>query len=316
MNFYNLQKQIDRRLYIPESGAWPESWHRFDQSSVHAIIAALAANKPLLVRGEPGVGKSQLACAAAVALNRRFIAQVVQPNTEYQELLWTFDHTQRLADAQLAGALKDTSRIQTTKHYISPGALWWAYNWQSATGMPTKQAFKPAENKDEKNKSDAMEAGVVLLIDEVDKADIALANGLLEVLGNGRFAVPPLGTTVSSNGINPLVVLTSNDTRQLPPALVRRCVVLDLVLPDSTQLLAHLTSIGKTHFPETDDEVLGKAAKQIIADREQCRELPRTGQAEFIDLLSALWEISDDAEQQNNWLDKLAPFFLKSGVER
>ena len=313
MIYNNIQSQIDSRLHLPESGAWPESWHRFDQSSVHAIIAAIAANKPLLVRGEPGVGKSQLACAAAVALNRRFIAQVVQPNTEYQELLWTFDHTQRLADAQLAGAMKDTSKIQDTEHYISPGALWWAYDWQSAEKMSTKQAFQPAENIDA---LDAIKSGVVLLIDEVDKADIALANGLLEVLGNGRFAVPPLGSTVSSNGINPLVVLTSNDTRQLPPALVRRCVVLDLALPKSAELLAHLESIGKTHFPETDDNVLRKAAEQIILDREQCRELPRTGQAEFLDLLSALWEISDDVEQQISWLDKLAPFFLKSGVER
>lgn len=313
MTFNKLQKQINRRLYLPESGAWPESWHRFDQSSVHAIIAAIAANKPLLVRGEPGVGKSQLACAAAVALNRRFIAQVVQPNTEYQELLWTFDHTQRLADAQLAGAMNDTSRIQSTEHYISPGALWWAYNWESAEKMSIKQAFQPPANEDA---PDAMESGVVLLIDEVDKADIALANGLLEVLGNGRFAVPPLGTIVSSNRINPLVVLTSNDTRQLPPALVRRCVVLDLALPGSAKLLEHLIIIGKTHFPKTDDEVLKKAAKQIINDRTQCKELPRTGQAEFLDLLSALWEISEDAKQQDSWLDKLAPFFLKSGVER
>lgn len=313
MIYNNIQTQINRRLYIPESGAWPESWHRFDKRSVHAIIAALAANKSLLVRGEPGVGKSQLACAAAAALGRRFIAQVIQPNTEYQELLWTFDHTQRLADAQLAGAMKDARTIQEANHYISPGALWWAYSWEKADNMTSKQAFQPVDYKDA---PDAETNGVVLLIDEIDKADIALANGLLEVLGNGRFAVPPLGKTITQT-IPPLVVLTSNDTRQLPPALIRRCVVLDLALPALAELPAHLLEIGKTHFPNVDETVLSTAAKQIVMDREQCRELPKTGQAEYIDLLKALTEIApDNTEQQLQWLEQLAPFFLKSAVDR
>lgn len=312
MIYNNIQTQINRRFYIPESGAWPESWHRFDQRSVHAIIAALAANKPLLVRGEPGVGKSQLACAAAAALNRRFIAQVIQPNTEYQELLWTFDHTKRLADAQLAGAMKDTSKMQETEDYISPGALWWAYDWEKAKSMTSEQAFKPVSYDEA---PDAKTDGVVLLIDEIDKADISLANGLLEVLGNGRFSVPPLGESITQT-IPPLVVLTSNDTRQLPAALVRRCVVLDLTLPALAELPAHLLDIGKTHFPDVDETVLNKAAEQIIADREQCRELPRTGQAEYIDLLTALTEITPNTEQQLEWLQQLAPFFLKSTVER
>ncbi len=314
MDYNNIQNQIECRLEIKESAAWPKSFHYFDQRSVHAIIAAIAANKPLLVRGEPGVGKSQLAVAAATALNRQFIVQVVQPNTEYQELLWCFDHTQRLADAQLAGALKDESKLDNTEKYISPGALWWAYDWKGAESMSGKQAYQPPQ--DAKTTKEIEKSGVVLLIDEIDKADIALANGLLEVLGNGRFSVPLLGKTIVSKAINPLVVLTSNDTRQLPPALVRRCLVLDLALPKGAELLPHLQRIGKTHYPETSEEVLLKAAEQIIQDRELCRELPKTGQAEFLDLLRALWEISSEAEEQIAWLEKLAPFFRKSAVER
>ncbi len=116
-----ILEQSDRSLRLPPSGSWPRSWHRLDEPSAHALIAALKTDRPLLVRGEPGVGKSQLARAAAAALGRSFIATVIQPHSEYQELLWIFDHTQRLADAQLAGAMKDRCLVQDTDKE-KPGA--------------------------------------------------------------------------------------------------------------------------------------------------------------------------------------------------
>jgi MoxR-like ATPase len=298
--------KIGQVLRLPASGAWPEVPHKLDADSAHAIIAAAAAGRPLLVRGEPGVGKSQLARAAAHLLGRPFLAFVVQPDSEYQELLWAMDHTARLADAQLG----ERANVRVVKNYVGPGALWWALNWPSAQAQAThcRHTFNPPEDLDP---AWPAKHGSVLLIDEIDKADIALANGLLEVLGNGQFAVPPLGLTVRADAHPPpLVVLTSNDTRQLPAALLRRCVVLRMPLPDDLQ--SHFVDRGETHFPDLDPRVLGAAAEQILADRAACAPTARTGLAEYLDLLRALRGVATDAEGQIAWLDRLGLYFKKS----
>ena len=115
---------------LPEYGSWPESIHQFDAKSINALKAALAAQRPLLLRGEPGTGKSQLARAAAVALNRLFVYEVVNAHTESQDLLWRFDAVGRLAEAQtLQGQNCSEDKLKQTldsKRYISPGPLWWA----------------------------------------------------------------------------------------------------------------------------------------------------------------------------------------------
>ena len=318
---------------LDPTGVWPPTRHQMDEAPVRAIIAAVAAGRPLLVRGEPGVGKSQLARAAAHLLKRPFLATVVQPDSEYQDLLWAMDHTKRLADAQLASQTPDAAkRVAEPENYIGPGALWWAYHWQDASTQAERchHNFTPAADVDGDK---VQKVGCVLLIDEIDKADISLANGLLEVLGNGQFAVPPLGHTVAppqqSNQQSsqptdqqpaqqpaqpaPLVVLTSNDSRQLPPALLRRCVVLWLKLPDD--LTAHLITRGHTHYPEMDADILAEAARQIIEDRKDCGDAAITGLAEYLDLLRTLDQLAhDDPQGQTDWLEKLAGYFRKSAA--
>ncbi len=187
---------------LTASGAWGDAVHRFEPAQVHALIAALAAGRPLLVRGEPGVGKSQLARAAAAVLGRRFIATVVQPDSEYSDLLWSIDYTRRLADAQLAGHSGDAERVQQMGNYVGAGPIWWAFDWERAQAQYVlcPHNYRPPEEPDAPN---PVEDGVVLLIDELDKADISLANGLLEVLGNGAFAVPPLDLSVFPRGAPP-----------------------------------------------------------------------------------------------------------------
>jgi MoxR-like ATPase len=315
-----IEQHIDSDFALPQTGAWPATRHQLDEPPARAIIAAVAAGRPLLVRGEPGVGKSQLARAAAKLLQRPFLATVVQPDSEYQDLLWATDHTQRLADAQLAGhaqdAVKAAERVADPGNYIGPGALWWAYHWEDAEQQATRcrHNFKPPADI---AASEVRKVGCVLLIDEIDKADIALANGLLEVLGNGQFSVPPLGLTVPPADEPPqpapLVVLTSNDARQLPPALLRRCVVLPLTLPEDLQ--AHLIARGLTHYPAMNADVLAEAATQIIADRRHCGDGAITGLAEYLDLLRTLDRLArDDPQGQLAWLDKLGGYFRKSGA--
>lgn len=309
-------------LLLPAQGSWPKCEHLLDKQSLLAIAAALGAQRPLLVRGEPGAGKSHFARAAAVLLKRHFISTVVQPYTEYQELLWTFDFTQRLADAQLMSLGMDAfkqplandkqnkvspAELLAPSRYTSPGPLWYAYDWQDARKQTCQTGYQPEPTSDNKAPN-----GQVLLIDEIDKADISLSNGLLEVLGNSSFRVPHRALPIGGHGETPLVILTSNSIRELPSALLRRCVLLDLALPEGDELELHLQKIGTAHFPTMGQRVLAMAAQQIRQDRDsQSSQNLRTGQAEYVDLLRALQNVSHNAEEQQQSIDALARFFFK-----
>lgn len=291
-----------------ESGSWPAAFHLVQEREFKSLVAAVASGRPLLVRGEPGIGKSNLARAAASMLQRKFISFVVQPNTEYQDLLWKLDTVGRLADAQI-GELKNV------QNYLTAGPLWWAFDMEGEKPKGSfgfdLSLFEPSRTSGNsiQNKSE----GVVLLIDEIDKADISLCNGILEVLGNGAFTVDGWQNRVVTNRDKPpLVIMTSNGTRELPAAFLRRCVVLDLHMPDGKEFIDRLVDVGKVHFPGMDNSVMRRAADQILRDREAGDEQIRTGQAEYIDLLRAVSKISDDSDGQIFWLKKLEGCFLKT----
>ena len=307
---------------LKQQGSWPECVHLLNKKSLLAIAAALGAQRPLLIRGEPGTGKSHLARAAAALLERHFISTVVQPYTEYQELLWTFDHTQRLADAQLMSLSGDAGKpvaqankqktpiaeLLAPSRYTSPGPLWYAYDWIDASKQICKTAYQPEPTEDNKA-PDAQ----VLLIDEIDKADISLSNGLLEVLGNRSFRVPHRAQAIGGGKqTTPLVILTSNSIRELPSALLRRCVLLDLSLPTGKELISYFVKVGRAHFPLMDDKVLTAAAEQICDDREQqAKHSLKTGQAEYVDLLRAVQNSGKTVRQQQDSIEHLANFFFK-----
>jgi MoxR-like ATPase len=306
---------------IPQSGSWPESVHIFDTQSAWAIKAALAAQRPLLIRGEPGSGKSQLARAAARALGRAFISEVVHARSESQDLQWHFDAVARLGAAQTLGmAGKPGTGTDTAKDpldaalYLSPGALWWAFNWTSAETQ--FKACSMGRHKPEHPKGWQPSQGCVLLIDEIDKADADLPNGLLETLGNGAFTVPYLQEQVVLPGAMkpPLVVITTNEERELPGAFLRRCMVLQLGLPaKEDQLKEWLIKRGKLHFKSgCRDTVYKEAADLLWADREKAISLglQPPGQAEYLDLLRAVIEIGIDEKEHLEALRAISPFAL------
>jgi MoxR-like ATPase len=285
------------QLQLPAMASWPASVHLFDSQQRLALRAAEAAGRPLLVRGDPGTGKSQLAHAAAVAAGRLFLPVVVDARTEASDLQWHFDAVARLADAHLRGlAGGEGQRSMSARNYVCPGPLWWAFDWASASEQCRLLEAAPTVPKTPDGW--APERGSVVLIDEIDKAEAELPNGLLEVLGNGGFHVPLAQTTVQRSGIfpAPLVIITTNEERELPAPFLRRCLVLNLKLPQGDALQDYLLARGRLHFPDLAKDrpdCLQQAAQLLLDDRQSAQEsgayLP--GLAEYLDLLRALQKL-------------------------
>ena len=305
---------------LTPTGSWQQEHYLLDKRSAYALQMAIATNRPLLVKGEPGLGKSYLALAAASLLERAFVAEVINSHTEGQDLLWKDDPIQRLNDAQSKMLSGDNLH---PKRYLNPGILWWAFDWKSAEKQYEQlhhQIYKPHCSDD----AGAGE-GLVLLIDEIDKADPSLPNSLLEVLGNGGFDVPLAQTTVGQQGEAPLVIITTNDERELPPAFVRRCLVLHLKIPEGVdedgndRLIAWLMERVRVHVKEDfcSDIVLQFAAEQLKKDREHAESqgMIKAGLSEYIDLVNALVAMTNAGEgreaEQLALLDQIAEFSLR-----
>lgn len=305
--------------------------HVFDEDTILAVNTAWAAERPLLVRGEPGVGKSQLAEAVAKHTNRKFIPFVVDSKTESRDLLWRFDAVKRLADAQLLAAVGRGSNDEggtapermrsiresvqdelTESQYVQPGPLWWAFNWDSAKTQDEVSKGRspyPAAPGNAAN-------GCVVLIDEIDKAETDVPNGLLAALGEARFQPFGLDKPIRVVGKRPLVVVTTNEERSLPDAFVRRCIVHFIDIEDGTEedLTRYLVARGQRHFPHVSKEVLEEAAKQLYGDRAKAKQQqlkPYPGQAEFLDLVRAVIGQEKKLDKQTELLKRISKFALK-----
>ena len=266
---------------------------------VAAINAALAINRPLLVLGEPGIGKTQLALAAAEALQRAYIPFVVDSRTEARDLLWRFDAVARLAAAQVGNTgndrgSKDIAQLIDKddplgeRNFIVPGPLWWAFDWDGAARAARSTGASPPSEDSELAKTN----GSVVLIDEIDKADSDVPNGLLEALGAGRFLPQGWKAPINCTGVPPLIIITSNQERPLPDAFIRRCLVLHLEFPKEWKaridFLVARAIQNSRGFEGMDEAIFRKVATWLVEDREEAeknRFYPLPGQAEFFDLL-------------------------------
>jgi MoxR-like ATPase len=314
-----------RGVEIGELGHLPKHRHLFESREVWAIKAALGARRPLLIRGEPGTGKSELARAAAEVLHRPLVTEVISSRTEPSDLHWKFDAVARLGQAQLLGVTGATDRLESLREqlFLAPGSLWWVFDWKGAEmqyNAASVKGARPREPKPEWNWKP--EQGTVLLIDEIDKADPDLPNGLLESLGNGEFNVQHVKDAVRCSKANepPLVIITTNEERELPAAFVRRCLVLKLALPEGEALKPWLIARGKAHFGTgIDEEIYERAASLLVDERnaQGTEQLVRPGQAEYLDLLRAVLDVANkDRLLQDAVLTELSGYALRKNANQ
>jgi MoxR-like ATPase len=238
---------LTTRVPDPGADALTYCWR---PETVLAVNVALATRRALLIKGEPGVGKSSVAEAVAVSLDWRFYRHTVTSRTEASDLTWRIDHVKRLADAQLASQrLADPSNATQLNdgRYLVPGTFWWAFDPESARERRAPEEVSQATDPFTENAKRRRD-GAVVLIDEIDKADPAVANDLLDTIGLSRFRVdgvsrpfdvrwafPSGGGSEERSSSGLLVIFTSNDERDLPDAFLRRCVVMELGWPKSDQ---------------------------------------------------------------------------------
>ena len=317
--FFTLASGAVSRL--PETPEQAEAWHQWSAAEIDALTLAYAARRPLLVRGEPGTGKTQLARAAAVHLGWKLHVETIQPRFEPGDLVARFDAVRRLADAQ-AG-----ERVLDDRRYWRPGVLWLAFGWRSAQDfLPAGEREVKAEKGERGERGEKGEPrGHVVLIDEIDKADSDLPNSLLEVLAQRSFRVPPLAEPVGGPRVQaPLIVITTNEERELPAAFLRRCIVLTLQADPRLSYRDWLLARGRAHFARLPDgareelladDMLALAADQLVRDRAavSAAGLPPPGLAEYLDLLYAVRELlPDDSGAQRAWLQRLSTYaYLK-----
>ena len=218
---------------------------------LRAANIAMVLQKPLLIKGEPGTGKTKLAEAIAQAANKKLIIWNIKSTTKAQDGLYVYDVVQRLYDSQFGG-----EGVDDVEKYVKLGKL--------------GEAFTAGEQ-------------VILLIDEIDKADLEFPNDLLWELDRMEFHIPETGKTIRAKH-RPVVIITSNAEKELPDAFLRRCVFHYIEFPNQELM----SEIVKVHFQDLDEHLL----QQVLSAFYKIRSLPqikkKPSTSEIIDWIQAL----------------------------
>ena len=215
------------------------------------VNISIALQKPLLIKGEPGTGKTMLAEAISEALGKKLIIWNIKSTTKAQDGLYVYDTVQRLYDSQFGG-----EGVDDIKKYIKLGKL--------------GEAFSDKEQ-------------VILLIDEIDKADLEFPNDLLWELDKMEFYIPETKETIAAQQ-RPIVIITSNAEKELPDAFLRRCVFHYIAFPDQEMM----RDIVHAHYPDIEDHLLELAMRAFyqVGDLPTVAKKPST--SELLDWLQAL----------------------------
>ncbi len=236
-----------------------------------AVNAAVALERPLLIKGEPGTGKTVLAYEIARAMDAPLITWHVKSTTKAHNGLYEYDAVSRLRDSQLGEA-----RVHDVRNYLKPGKLWEAF---TAPNRP------------------------VLLIDEIDKADIEFPNDLLQELDRMEFYVHETDETIRA-AVRPVVVITSNNEKELPDAFLRRCFFHYIRFPDAETMKA----IVEVHFPGIKPRLVSEALRTFyeLRDTPGLKKKPST--SELLDWLKLLLvDDIDPASLRETAPNKLIP---------
>jgi MoxR-like ATPase len=224
-----------------------------------AVNASIALERPLLIKGEPGTGKTILAHEVARALGAPLIEWHIKSTTKAQQGLYDYDAVSRLRDSQLGD-----ERVKDIRNYIRRGKLW--------------EAFESEQRP-------------VLLIDEIDKADIEFPNDLLQELDRMEFYVYETGETIKARQ-RPMVMITSNNEKELPDAFLRRCFFHYIKFPDPDTM----TQIVEVHFPGLKQRLLREALTVFYELRETPGLKKKPSTSELLDWLKLLLNEDIDAE--------------------
>ncbi len=234
-----------------------------------AVNAAISLEKPLLVKGEPGTGKTELARQIAKGLNLEIIEWNIKSTTKAQQGLYEYDAVGRLRDSQLG-----EKKIHNVKNYIKKGKIWDSF---------------------ERNKK------CVLLIDEIDKADIEFPNDLLQELDKMEFFVYETGDLIKAKN-RPIVIITSNNEKELPEAFLRRCFFHYIQFPE----MDVLKKIVQVHFPNIKKKLLESALKRFFEIRSVPGLKKKPSTSEVLDWIKLLViEDLDSSDLKYNGKDLL-----------
>ena len=239
-----------------------------------AVNAAVTLERPLLIKGEPGTGKTMLAEEVAAALGRPLINWHIKSTSKAQQGLYEYDAVSRLRDSQLGD-----ERVKDIGNYIKRGKLW--------------DAFETDER-------------VVLLIDEIDKADIEFPNDLLTELDQMEFFVYETGETVRAKN-RPIVIITSNNEKELPDAFLRRCFFHFISFPDRDTM----ERIVKVHHPRIKQELISEAPDVFFNVREVPGLKKKPTTSELIDWLKLLMadDIPDEILKERDPTRAIPPLY-------